>query len=122
MDFDHATPSAPHQYLGNRVRFWDVADSLHGILRAALQDSSRVIALPESRLISKVLADLESHGFITQVPAYEPPSTCLIIMQGVDGLDDLYFDYDLGVSLGATCNLQVPQGPTRILSHFTGTK
>ena len=83
MDFDQATLLAPHHYLGNRVRCWDVADSLHGILRAALQDSLQVITLPESRLSYKVSTDLESYEIITQVPDYQLPSTCPIIMQGI---------------------------------------
>ena len=81
MDFGNATSSASHQYMGSSSRCWDVADSIHGILGAALQDSSRVMTLPESRLISKVSADLESRGTITLVPDYEP--RCLIIMQGI---------------------------------------
>ena len=96
MGFDQATPSASQQYLGNRIRCWNVPDALHGILRATVKDSSRVTTLSESRLIAKVSTDLESHGVITRAQDYEKPSTTPIFMPEVDGLNDLYFHYDLG--------------------------
>lgn len=96
MDFDQATLSAPPRYLGNRVRSWDMPDSLRAILGAALQDSSRVTTLPESRLISHIAADLESHGVTARITEYEAARTCPIAVRGVDGLDDLYFYYDMG--------------------------
>ncbi|KAL2185807.1 hypothetical protein L209DRAFT_754270 [Thermothelomyces heterothallicus CBS 203.75] len=96
MDFGQATLSAPPQYLGNRVSSWDIPNSLRAILGAALQDSSRVTTLHESRLISHVAADLESHGVTAQITEYEASRTCPIAVRGVDGLDDLYFHYDMG--------------------------
>ncbi|AEO60378.1 hypothetical protein MYCTH_2309563 [Thermothelomyces thermophilus ATCC 42464] len=96
MDFGQPTLSAPPQYLGNRVRSWDIPNSLRAILGAALQDSSRVTTLHESRLISHVAADLESHGVTARITEYEASHTCPIAVRGVDGLDDLYFHYDMG--------------------------
>lgn len=122
MDFDQATPSALHWYLGIRLLCWDIAHPRHGILQAALQDSSRVIALLELGLISRVSTDPELHGTTTQISNYEPTSACPTIMQGIDSLDDLHFHYDLRASLGGTGNQQVPGGTTRILPQFTETK
>ena len=68
-------PGQPYSMLGRR--------RLTSSCSSSMQDSSRVIPLPESRLISKVSADLESHEIMVQIPDYEPPSTCPIIMQGI---------------------------------------
>lgn len=96
MDFHQATPSAPQQYLGNRVRCWDIPGPLSNIIRTLVEDSSGVVTLPESRLISKVSVDLESLGVISTISEYEPSLSRPIIVPGVDGLSDLYFSYDLG--------------------------
>ncbi|KAI3343549.1 hypothetical protein F4824DRAFT_440277 [Ustulina deusta] len=95
--FDYVIPPAAfHWYRGNRVRSWDVSNSLNGILRAAQRNPSRKTPPSESRLISRISADLESRGVITRILDYEPPCTEPIIIQGVDRHDDLYFYYDLG--------------------------
>ncbi|KAI1073867.1 hypothetical protein F5B20DRAFT_565710 [Whalleya microplaca] len=96
MDFGHATPPASQQYMGSRVRCWDVPGSVADMIRADSRVSSRVLCPSESRIIAKVSADLESHGVVALIPDYEPPRTSPIVMKGIDGLDDLYFAYDLG--------------------------
>jgi len=95
MDLDQATLAAP-RYLDNRVRSWDMPNSLRAILGAVLRDSSRVTTLHQSRLISHVAADLESHGVTARITEYEAARTYPIAVRGVDGLDDLYFYYDMG--------------------------
>ncbi|KAK4035205.1 hypothetical protein C8A01DRAFT_48534 [Parachaetomium inaequale] len=86
----------PCQYLGNRVRCWDPPDTLHAHLQASSRDSLPVISLRESRFIENVVSDLESHGVVTRLTAYEPPLTMPVAVRGMDGLDDLYFPYNLG--------------------------
>ncbi|KAI1206766.1 uncharacterized protein F4807DRAFT_453294 [Annulohypoxylon truncatum] len=90
------TPGFP-QYVGNRIRCWDIPNTVRDILRTLLQDKCRTITKYESRIISRVSADLESHGIITKILEYEPPDVSPVIMPGIDGLDDVYFPYDLGL-------------------------
>ncbi|KAI0894036.1 hypothetical protein F4806DRAFT_473720 [Annulohypoxylon nitens] len=94
------TPSMSPRYVGNRIRCWDIPEAVRDILRTVLLDKSRVISQYESRLISDVAADLESNGVISKILEYEPSNICPIIMPGIDGLDDVYFPYDLGPKEG----------------------
>ncbi|KAI1460203.1 hypothetical protein F4805DRAFT_418583 [Annulohypoxylon moriforme] len=89
-------PSISPRYVGNRIRCWSITDAFRDILRTVLLDKSRPITQHESRLISKVSADLESHGVITKILEYEPSNMHPVVMPGIDGLEDLYFPYDLG--------------------------
>jgi hypothetical protein len=88
--------SAPCQYVGNRVRHWHTPDTLRAHLQACSRDSLPGISLRESRIIEKVISDLESHGIVTRLTTYEPPLTQPVVVPGMDGLDDLYFPYNLG--------------------------
>ncbi|KAI0883937.1 uncharacterized protein GGS22DRAFT_166459 [Annulohypoxylon maeteangense] len=96
MQLTQFPPAISPQYVGNRIRCWDIPDALHDILRTVLLDKSRTTTQQESRLISKVSADLESHGVLTKILEYEPSNMRPVMMPGIDGLEDLYFPYDLG--------------------------
>ncbi|RYC53854.1 hypothetical protein CHU98_g12356 [Xylaria longipes] len=76
--FDHVIPSGLYLHGGNR-------------------NPSRKSSPRESRIISRISADLESRGVVTKIPDYEPPCTEPMIIRGVDREGDLYFHYDLGV-------------------------
>ncbi|XDG07503.1 hypothetical protein ABKA04_007118 [Annulohypoxylon sp. FPYF3050] len=94
------TPSMSPRYVGNRIRCWDIPEAVRDILRTVLLDKSWVISQYESRLISDVAADLESNGVISKILEYEPSNICPVIMPGIDGLDNVYFPYDLGPKEG----------------------
>ena len=96
MDFPHASPPVRNQYVGNRIRCWDIPDPFRAHTQAMSRNPSHLTTLDESRFIAKIASDLESHGVITPLTTYEPPRTRPVVVQGIDGLDDVYFPYDLG--------------------------
>lgn len=93
MDFPRAAPPLRHQYIGNRIRCWDIPDPFRAHTQALSRDP---LTLSESRFIARSAADLESHGATTLLTAYEPPRSCPVVVPGIDGLDDVYFPFDLG--------------------------
>ncbi|KAK6339640.1 hypothetical protein TWF718_009035 [Orbilia javanica] len=98
-NFDPSAQIFPSQYIGSRVRCWNAIESFPNILEAAQRDRSSSICVVESRLISKIATDLESHGIIARVSDYEP-SILPIVMRGADGYDDIYFRYELILPVG----------------------
>ncbi|KAJ3580106.1 hypothetical protein NPX13_g465 [Xylaria arbuscula] len=87
-----------HSYpdMDNRVRSWEVPGAAKSTIRAIVRDSSYVTSLHDSLLISKLSTDLESRGIIARMHDYIRPHTCPVVIKGVDGVNDLYFDYDMG--------------------------
>ncbi|KAK6530216.1 hypothetical protein TWF694_003580 [Orbilia ellipsospora] len=96
---DDFIPQAfPSQYINNRVRCWNGAEPFLATLEKTRQDMFRSSYPYESRLISKMVTDLESNEIITRVSEYEPPSTVPIVLRGSDGYEDIYFYYKLKAS------------------------
>lgn len=80
-------------YLGNRIRCWDIPNAFQGTLRARMQSEAPRTPILWSRLIAKVTAELDAHGAVTLVQKFEPTTTCPVLLNGSDGIEDLYFDY-----------------------------
>jgi hypothetical protein len=80
-------------YKGSRVRSWSVLDNDPSFIRGFSKTKKSRSGL---RITTKILAEMESHGLITLLETFQPPHTCPLVLQGTDGLEDLYFDYYLG--------------------------
>ncbi|EGX44003.1 hypothetical protein AOL_s00210g164 [Orbilia oligospora ATCC 24927] len=107
----------PNQYVSNRVRCWNAVKSFQTILKSAKQDRPLILSPFESRFISNVVTDLESHGVITRISEYERPYTLPIIMSGTDGYDDIYFNYKFTSSVER--NISNLNPPRRNLLEFS---
>ncbi|BCS28171.1 uncharacterized protein APUU_61219S [Aspergillus puulaauensis] len=80
-------------YEGARIRAWDVQQKQPGLIRGslAIKPSRR-----DRRLICKILRQMEASGVISQLQEYHKVWSRPTILYGTDGLEDLYFHYDLG--------------------------
>jgi hypothetical protein len=78
-------------YEGSRVRSWSVLDNDPGFFRSRTRRS-----ISDLRITTKIVAEMETHGLITSLKTFQPPHTCPAVVRGTDGLEDLYFEYDLG--------------------------
>lgn len=88
-----AMPVPNIRYEASRVRAWGVAsddpDFLRGFGKAKRSTLDR-------RVTAKIVAEMESRGLVTLLKEFQPPHACPVVLRGIDGLEDLYFDYNLG--------------------------
>lgn len=80
-------------YEGARLRAWDVQQKQPGLIRSSLTIK---LSRRDRRLICKILSQMEASGVISQLQEYHKPYSRPTILSGTDGLEDLYFHYELG--------------------------
>ncbi|KAK3654163.1 hypothetical protein LTR56_004218 [Elasticomyces elasticus] len=80
------------RYEGSRIRSWEVS----GNRSFAVDLLSKPLTGDQPVIITQVVADMERRGVIIPLTRYERPHTRPVVVQGEDGMEDLYFHYDLG--------------------------
>ncbi|KAJ5211313.1 hypothetical protein N7491_011133 [Penicillium cf. griseofulvum] len=100
---------------------WDVQQKQPESIRNSLNTKA---SLRDRRLICKILDDMEASGVISQLKephkAYSRPT----LLDGTDGLEDLYFHYDFGpidenaLALGPLGTSRAPDSLSRFAQAF----
>ncbi|KAJ5641471.1 hypothetical protein N7490_005471 [Penicillium lividum] len=108
-------------YEGTRLRAWDVQQKQPDLIRSSLNTKP---SLRDRRLICKILDEMEASGVISQLKephkAYSRPT----LLNGTDGLEDLYFRYDYGpideiaLALGTLGTSRAPDSLSRFAQAF----
>ncbi|KAF7177488.1 hypothetical protein CNMCM7691_005741 [Aspergillus felis] len=108
-------------YEGTRLRAWDVQQKQPDLIRGLLNIKP---SLRDRRLICKILGQMEASGVISQLKephkAYSRPT----LLDGTDGLEDLYFHYDFGpidenaLALGPLGTSLAPDSLSRFAQAF----
>ena len=81
------------RYEGSRIRSWELTREDTTLLCSFLRNRRSRTDVGVTRAL---VAEMESHGLINALTIYEPAHTCPVILQGEDGIDDIYFPYNLG--------------------------
>jgi len=110
-------------YEGTRLRAWDVQEKRPDLISSSLKAT---LSLRDRRLICKILDGMEDSGVISQLK--EPQNATTIsrptLLDGTDGLKDLYFHYDFGpvnenaLALGPLGTSLAPDSLSRFAHEF----